>query len=260
MALSAAGGCGSVPAACPRAQVALDVIEELCCEMGLQHPEAFDEYILFVVTDRGEGLAGTGRPCRRRVPRVAAALRLPGRRRAERAAADPPGVRPGCGHRDGAPGRQLHLLVPPRGLEPAPQVRQRALRHRPLQPGRATLPDSPRATSLSPPPGACPIPKPCPCALSPPRFSPTTSRGCSPSCRPRGRESSTSRTWPSWPPSSTEPRTATTSPPRTAGSRGEPVGDTSHGVRDPLASAGADLRLPAGGRCRTTSPRSSSAC
>uniref|UniRef100_A0A663FCY4 MyTH4 domain-containing protein n=1 Tax=Aquila chrysaetos chrysaetos TaxID=223781 RepID=A0A663FCY4_AQUCH len=36
--------------------VALDVIEELCCEMGLQHPEAFDEYILFVVTDRGEGL------------------------------------------------------------------------------------------------------------------------------------------------------------------------------------------------------------
>uniref|UniRef100_A0A663NA65 MyTH4 domain-containing protein n=1 Tax=Athene cunicularia TaxID=194338 RepID=A0A663NA65_ATHCN len=33
--------------------VALDVIEELCCEMGLQHPEAFDEYILFVVTDRG---------------------------------------------------------------------------------------------------------------------------------------------------------------------------------------------------------------
>ncbi|PKU30971.1 unconventional myosin-xv [Limosa lapponica baueri] len=36
--------------------VALDVIEELCSEMGLQHPEAFDEYILFVVTDRGEGL------------------------------------------------------------------------------------------------------------------------------------------------------------------------------------------------------------
>uniref|UniRef100_A0A8V5H6F9 Uncharacterized protein n=1 Tax=Melopsittacus undulatus TaxID=13146 RepID=A0A8V5H6F9_MELUD len=33
--------------------VALDVIEELCCEMGLQHPEAFEEYILFVVTDRG---------------------------------------------------------------------------------------------------------------------------------------------------------------------------------------------------------------
>uniref|UniRef100_A0A8D0EPU8 MyTH4 domain-containing protein n=1 Tax=Strix occidentalis caurina TaxID=311401 RepID=A0A8D0EPU8_STROC len=33
--------------------VALDVIEELCCEMGLQQPEAFDEYILFVVTDRG---------------------------------------------------------------------------------------------------------------------------------------------------------------------------------------------------------------
>lgn len=32
------------------------MIEELCCEMGLQRPEAFEEYILFVVTDRGEGL------------------------------------------------------------------------------------------------------------------------------------------------------------------------------------------------------------
>lgn len=39
------------------------MIEELCCEMGLQHPEAFEEYILFVVTDRGEGLVGTGWPC-----------------------------------------------------------------------------------------------------------------------------------------------------------------------------------------------------
>lgn len=46
----------------PCAQVALDVIEELCSEMGLQHPEAFDEYILFVVTDRGEGWAGTAMP------------------------------------------------------------------------------------------------------------------------------------------------------------------------------------------------------
>uniref|UniRef100_A0A8B9EVJ7 MyTH4 domain-containing protein n=1 Tax=Amazona collaria TaxID=241587 RepID=A0A8B9EVJ7_9PSIT len=43
--------------------VALDVIEELCHEMGLQHPEAFEEYILFVVTDRGEGLVGTGWLC-----------------------------------------------------------------------------------------------------------------------------------------------------------------------------------------------------
>ncbi|KAM9598867.1 LOW QUALITY PROTEIN: unconventional myosin-XV [Morphnus guianensis] len=42
--------------------VALDVIEELCCEMGLQHPEAFDEYILFVVTDRGQSV----RPLTRR--------------------------------------------------------------------------------------------------------------------------------------------------------------------------------------------------
>ncbi|KAM6407457.1 unconventional myosin-XV [Rhynochetos jubatus] len=42
--------------------VALDVIEELCSEMGLQHPEAFDEYILFVVTDRGQNV----RPLTRR--------------------------------------------------------------------------------------------------------------------------------------------------------------------------------------------------
>ncbi|KAM6077810.1 unconventional myosin-XV [Theristicus caerulescens] len=42
--------------------VALDVIEELCCEMGLQHPEAFDEYMLFVVTDRGQSV----RPLTRR--------------------------------------------------------------------------------------------------------------------------------------------------------------------------------------------------
>ncbi|XP_027539727.1 unconventional myosin-XV [Neopelma chrysocephalum] len=42
--------------------VALDVIEELCCEMGLQHPEAWEEYILFVVTDRGQSV----RPLTRR--------------------------------------------------------------------------------------------------------------------------------------------------------------------------------------------------
>lgn len=60
MAQSTARGRGSVPAICPCAQVALDVIEELCCEMGLQNPEALEEYILFVVTDRGEELAGRG--------------------------------------------------------------------------------------------------------------------------------------------------------------------------------------------------------
>ncbi|XP_027512370.1 LOW QUALITY PROTEIN: unconventional myosin-XV [Corapipo altera] len=42
--------------------VALDVIEELCCEMGLQHPEALEEYILFVVTNRGQSV----RPLTRR--------------------------------------------------------------------------------------------------------------------------------------------------------------------------------------------------
>uniref|UniRef100_A0A8C3LWA9 Uncharacterized protein n=1 Tax=Chrysolophus pictus TaxID=9089 RepID=A0A8C3LWA9_CHRPC len=42
--------------------VALDVIEELCCEMGLQRREALDEYILFVVTNRGQSV----RPLTRR--------------------------------------------------------------------------------------------------------------------------------------------------------------------------------------------------
>lgn len=35
-------------------QVALDVVEELCAEMALTRPEAFDEYVIFVVTNRGE--------------------------------------------------------------------------------------------------------------------------------------------------------------------------------------------------------------
>lgn len=47
------------------AQVALDVIEELCCEMGLQRREALDEYILFVVTNRGEGPIGSVNATRR---------------------------------------------------------------------------------------------------------------------------------------------------------------------------------------------------
>ncbi|OWK14302.1 hypothetical protein Celaphus_00001098 [Cervus elaphus hippelaphus] len=34
--------------------VALDVVEELCAEMALTRPEAFDEYVIFVVTNRGE--------------------------------------------------------------------------------------------------------------------------------------------------------------------------------------------------------------
>lgn len=36
---------------CP--QVATDVIEELCYEMGLQRAEALDEYAVFLVTQRG---------------------------------------------------------------------------------------------------------------------------------------------------------------------------------------------------------------
>lgn len=35
-------------------KVALDVIEGLCTEMALTRPEAFDEYVIFVVTNRGE--------------------------------------------------------------------------------------------------------------------------------------------------------------------------------------------------------------
>lgn len=34
-------------------QVATDVIEELCYEMGLQRTEALDEYAVFLVTQRG---------------------------------------------------------------------------------------------------------------------------------------------------------------------------------------------------------------
>uniref|UniRef100_A0A7M4FHE2 MyTH4 domain-containing protein n=1 Tax=Crocodylus porosus TaxID=8502 RepID=A0A7M4FHE2_CROPO len=34
--------------------VALDAVEELCEEMGLHRPEAFDEYIIFVVSSRGD--------------------------------------------------------------------------------------------------------------------------------------------------------------------------------------------------------------
>ncbi|KAJ6655974.1 hypothetical protein lerEdw1_004559 [Lerista edwardsae] len=36
--------------------VALDVIEELCYEMGLQHPEAFDEYVIFAVTKQNQNV------------------------------------------------------------------------------------------------------------------------------------------------------------------------------------------------------------
>lgn len=35
-------------------QVALDAIEELCYEMGLQRAEALDEYAIFLVTHRGD--------------------------------------------------------------------------------------------------------------------------------------------------------------------------------------------------------------
>uniref|UniRef100_A0A674JM82 MyTH4 domain-containing protein n=1 Tax=Terrapene triunguis TaxID=2587831 RepID=A0A674JM82_9SAUR len=44
--------------------VALDVIEEMCYEMGLHRPEVFDEYVIFAVTNGGEawGQAGGGPP------------------------------------------------------------------------------------------------------------------------------------------------------------------------------------------------------
>uniref|UniRef100_G1LEH1 Uncharacterized protein n=1 Tax=Ailuropoda melanoleuca TaxID=9646 RepID=G1LEH1_AILME len=34
--------------------VALDVVEEICAEMALKRPEAFSEYVIFVVTNRGQ--------------------------------------------------------------------------------------------------------------------------------------------------------------------------------------------------------------
>ncbi|XP_053132451.1 unconventional myosin-XV isoform X2 [Hemicordylus capensis] len=36
--------------------VALDVIEEICFEMGLRRPEAFDEYVIFAVTNRNQNV------------------------------------------------------------------------------------------------------------------------------------------------------------------------------------------------------------
>ncbi|CAM5087940.1 unnamed protein product [Natator depressus] len=42
--------------------VALDVIKEMCYEMGLHRPEAFDEYVIFAVTNRGQNV----RPLSRR--------------------------------------------------------------------------------------------------------------------------------------------------------------------------------------------------
>lgn len=44
----------------PSLQVALDVVEEICAEMALTRPEAFSEYVIFVVTNRGEGPGGLG--------------------------------------------------------------------------------------------------------------------------------------------------------------------------------------------------------
>lgn len=40
-------------------QVALDVVEEICAEMALTCPEAFHEYVIFVVTNKGEWPRGS---------------------------------------------------------------------------------------------------------------------------------------------------------------------------------------------------------
>ncbi|XP_058139334.1 LOW QUALITY PROTEIN: unconventional myosin-XV [Dasypus novemcinctus] len=41
--------------------VALDVVEEICAEMALTRSEAFDEYVIFVVTNRGQQVRPLGR-------------------------------------------------------------------------------------------------------------------------------------------------------------------------------------------------------
>ena len=46
-----AAGCHSL--VCCAFQVALEVIEELCYEMGLHRPESMEEYAIFLVTSRG---------------------------------------------------------------------------------------------------------------------------------------------------------------------------------------------------------------
>lgn len=261
VAQSKTGGGGSVPASCPCAQVALDVIEELCCEMGLQNPEALEEYILFVVTDRGEELAGKAQTGQDKTGRDSHARwcggLTPGCHRAERAATDPPRIRPGRGSRDGAPGQQLHLLVPPRGLEPAPQVRQRALRHRPLQPGRATPSASPRASSLSPSERAL-SPSRVPVLCPPPQVLPDYLKGLFtvlPPARPGEQHFPHVAKL-----AALQHRAKDRHHLPTAYGRGQ--GTWRGGTRVPwdLGPTDPDLGLPAGGRCRTTSLRSSSAC
>ncbi|KAI2581700.1 myosin XVA, partial [Homo sapiens] len=42
--------------------VALDVVEEICAEMALTRPEAFNEYVIFVVTNRGGKSRSTSQP------------------------------------------------------------------------------------------------------------------------------------------------------------------------------------------------------
>lgn len=42
----------------PPLQVALDVVKEICTEMALTRPEAFDEYVIFLITNRGEWPGG----------------------------------------------------------------------------------------------------------------------------------------------------------------------------------------------------------
>uniref|UniRef100_A0A8C0ZJL6 MyTH4 domain-containing protein n=1 Tax=Cyanistes caeruleus TaxID=156563 RepID=A0A8C0ZJL6_CYACU len=177
--------------------VALDVIEELCCEMGLQNPEALEEYILFVVTDRGQSV----RPLTRReyVLDVAAETEL-------RDTSYTFWCRRVVWSQPLKFDNELYVTVHYNQVGPPHQP--------PLGPPPCLPQSVPRPQAVS----LCSVP------LS--RCSLTTSRGCSPSCRRRGRESSTSRTWPSWPPSSTEPRTATTSPPRTAGDRAPAGGET----------------------------------
>uniref|UniRef100_A0A8C6Q8H4 Unconventional myosin-XV n=1 Tax=Nannospalax galili TaxID=1026970 RepID=A0A8C6Q8H4_NANGA len=46
-------GTGPALPLCP-VQVALDVVEDICTEMALTRPEAFNEYVIFVVTNQGQ--------------------------------------------------------------------------------------------------------------------------------------------------------------------------------------------------------------
>lgn len=108
----------------PHPQVATDVIEELCFEMGLQRSEALDEYAVFLVTHRGNAAPPARLHfafCRHFAVNCAFLTTL---RRSERASAQQTRIHPGHCDGGGASGQQLQSVVPEGHLEPGSQTGQ----------------------------------------------------------------------------------------------------------------------------------------